>query len=48
MVWPTTTRIGCAIASNARNDFLVCRYSPTGNVMGRPVPYVSYASRIGR
>ena len=48
MVWPTTTRVGCAIASNARNDFLVCRYSPAGNVMGRPVPYVTYASRVGR
>jgi hypothetical protein len=44
MVWPTTTRVGCAIASNARNDFLVCRYSPAGNVMGRSVPYTSLAS----
>ena len=33
MVWPTTTRVGCAIASNSQNDFLVCRYSPAGNVM---------------
>ncbi len=48
MVWPTTTRVGCAIASNSRNDFLVCRYSPAGNVMGRPVPYVTYASSRGR
>lgn len=44
MVWPTTTRVGCAVASNARNDFLVCRYSPAGNVDGRPVPYVVTAS----
>jgi hypothetical protein len=44
MVWPTTTRVGCAVASNARNDFLVCRYSPAGNVDGRPVPYVATAS----
>jgi hypothetical protein len=44
MVWPTTTRVGCAIASNAQNDFLVCRYSPAGNVMGRAVPYTSLAS----
>ena len=41
MVWPTTTRVGCAVASNARNDFLVCRYSPAGNVDGRPVPYAT-------
>ncbi|HEY7005240.1 MAG TPA: CAP domain-containing protein [Sphingomicrobium sp.] len=39
MVWPTTTRVGCAVASNGRADFLVCRYSPAGNVNGRPVPY---------
>ena len=35
MVWPTTTRVGCAIASNAANDYLVCRYSPAGNVIGQ-------------
>ena len=38
MIWPTTTRLGCAIASSATEDFLVCRYSPAGNVDGRPVP----------
>ena len=40
MVWPTTTRVGCAVATNATTDYLVCRYSPAGNVDGRPVPYV--------
>ncbi|WP_244954823.1 CAP domain-containing protein [Sphingomonas lutea] len=35
MVWPTTTRIGCALISNARSDFLVCHYSPAGNIDGR-------------
>lgn len=44
MVWPSTTRVGCAVASNARNDFLVCRYSPAGNVDGRPVPYAASAA----
>lgn len=38
MVWPTTTRIGCAIASNRANDFLVCRYASAGNIDGRAVP----------
>jgi uncharacterized protein YkwD len=38
MVWPTTTRIGCALASNRTTDFLVCRYAPAGNVEGRPLP----------
>jgi hypothetical protein len=35
MIWPTTQRIGCALASTGRNDYLVCRYSPAGNIDGR-------------
>jgi hypothetical protein len=38
MIWPTTTRVGCALASSARADFLVCRYAPAGNIDGRRVP----------
>ena len=38
MVWPTSMRLGCAIASGARTDVLVCRYAPAGNIDGRPVP----------
>ncbi len=38
MVWPTTTRVGCAVASNASSDFLVCRYASAGNIDGRAVP----------
>lgn len=37
MVWRGTTRVGCAIRSSARNDYLVCRYSPKGNIDNRPV-----------
>lgn len=37
IVWPTTTRVGCALASTAATDYLVCRYSPAGNIDGRPV-----------
>ncbi len=37
IIWPTTTRIGCALASNARSDYLVCHYSPAGNIDGRRV-----------
>jgi hypothetical protein len=37
IVWPTTTRVGCALASNGRTDYLVCHYSPAGNIDGRPV-----------
>ncbi|MDQ2878718.1 MAG: CAP domain-containing protein [Pseudomonadota bacterium] len=35
IVWRGTTRIGCALASNATDDYLVCRYSPPGNVVGQ-------------
>ena len=45
MVWPTTTRVGCAVASNVSNDYLVCRYSPAGNIDGRPVPFPVSAPR---
>ena len=37
IVWPTTTRVGCALASTPATDYLVCRYSPAGNIDGRPV-----------
>ena len=35
LIWPTTTRVGCALASNGRTDYLVCRYAPAGNIDGR-------------
>jgi cysteine-rich secretory family protein len=39
IIWPDTARFGCALASNAGNDYLVCRYSPAGNVVGEdPLP----------
>ena len=41
MIWPTTTRVGCALASTPRADYLVCRYAGPGNVDGRPVGYAS-------
>ena len=36
MVWPTTTRVGCAIFA-ADWDYLICRYSPPGNIDGKPL-----------
>jgi hypothetical protein len=41
MIWPTTTRVGCALASTPRIDYLVCRYSGAGNIDGRPVGYAA-------
>ncbi len=38
VIWRTTTKVGCAIRSNARIDYLVCRYSPKGNRDGQRVP----------
>lgn len=37
MIWPGTQRVGCALATNAWADYLVCRYFPAGNVMGAPL-----------
>ena len=36
MVWPTTTRVGCAVFASDW-DYLICRYSPPGNIDGKPV-----------
>lgn len=33
IIWATTTRVGCALASNRDFDYLVCRYSPAGNML---------------
>lgn len=37
IIWAGTTHVGCAVHSSYRYDFLVCRYSPPGNVDGRRV-----------
>ena len=37
IVWPATTRVGCAIAANDRDEVLVCRYFPAGNLVGTPM-----------
>ena len=34
IVWPSTTHVGCAVASSGSTDYFVCRYSPTGNKDG--------------
>ena len=38
MIWKGTTSVGCAVASNGKTDFMVCRYSPPGNIE-RQKPY---------
>lgn len=31
IIWPTTSHVGCALASSPSTDYFVCRYSPGGN-----------------
>lgn len=38
MIWRNTTYVGCAVRSNGRVEFLVCRYWPKGNRDGQRVP----------
>jgi hypothetical protein len=38
IIWPKTTRIGCGGASSRTTDYLVCHYSPAGNIDGVHVP----------
>lgn len=35
VVWRDTTQVGCAVASDGSNDYLVCRYTPPGNFDGQ-------------
>ena len=34
LMWRSTSHVGCAVAQNDRMEFLVCRYSEGGNVVG--------------
>jgi len=34
IMWRDTEHVGCALAKNGESDFLVCRYSTSGNVIG--------------
>ena len=38
MIWPSTSRIGCGVASAGQWAVLVCRYAPAGNVDGVMIP----------
>lgn len=37
IIWRNTTQVGCGLASGGGNDYLVCQYSPPGNVIGQKV-----------
>jgi len=38
MIWKGSSRVGCAVHKARKWDFLICRYSPPGNVVGQSVP----------
>ena len=38
IVWRNTQAVGCALVGNGHNDYLVCRYSAPGNIIGQK-PY---------
>ena len=38
IIWRETHSVGCAVASSAQHDYLVCRYMVPGNVVGMKVP----------
>ncbi|WP_298466441.1 CAP domain-containing protein [uncultured Erythrobacter sp.] len=35
IIWRNTERLGCGIATGGNRDYVVCRYSPPGNVTGQ-------------
>jgi uncharacterized protein YkwD len=35
LAWRNTTEVGCAVAENADNDVLACRYQRAGNYVGQ-------------
>ncbi len=37
LIWPTVTAVGCAVHRSLTWDYLICRYSPKGNVDGREI-----------
>jgi Cysteine-rich secretory protein family len=34
LIWYSSKRLGCGLASNASDSYLVCRYGPPGNWLG--------------
>jgi len=35
IIWPATSEVGCAMAANRKDEYLVCRYAPAGNIIGQ-------------
>lgn len=37
LIWADTQEVGCALATNGADDYLVCRYAKAGNWFGEPI-----------
>ncbi len=46
LIWWNTKSFGCALATGAEEDILVCRYDPPGNWMGQSPLGESRASKV--
>ena len=45
VIWPETREVGCAIARTPRDEVLVCRYWPAGNVWGQRIDRPEHLTR---
>jgi hypothetical protein len=45
IIWPQTREVGCAVAQTARDEVLVCRYWPAGNVWGQRIDPAEHLAR---
>ena len=45
IIWRTSVRVGCAVRSPAKFDYLVCHYGQNGNVFGQRVGMLEPPSR---
>jgi hypothetical protein len=37
LIWPQTREVGCAVSRASKDEVLVCRYFPAGNVIGEKI-----------
>ncbi|CAJ0595584.1 unnamed protein product [Cylicocyclus nassatus] len=42
MAWANTNKIGCAVVDCSGKCFVVCRYSPAGNILNQPIYRIGY------
>jgi hypothetical protein len=45
IIWPQTREVGCAMALTPRDEVLVCRYWPAGNIWGHRIDPAEHVAR---